>query len=118
MPLAFDQLAALQSAFQSVLMNGVVPFDLKNLKDNDFPYDEYFRNTERYKEAVDWFTGDALKPRENTDQAYEPYPIRINPINGTCLKHGYALFGEFRKERRISMASDPKRPMKPAPTKK
>ncbi len=98
--LGIDNLAALSSAFQSVLINGVVPFDLKNLKDKEFPYAEYSENVTRYREAVSWFTGDALKPPENTDQKTEPYPIRINPINGTCLKHGYALFGEFSNDSR------------------
>jgi len=96
----FDQLIALQTAFQSITMNSVVPFDLKNLKDNDFPYDEYYQNLTKYQEAVSWFTGDALKPEENKDVNYEPYPIRINPITNTCLKHGYALFGEYNNDSR------------------
>jgi hypothetical protein len=98
--LGIDNLAALGSAFQSVLISGIVPFDLKNLKDQDFPYAEYSENVSRYKEAVSWFTGDALEPPANTDKKTEPYPIRINPINGTCLKHGYALFGEFSNDSR------------------
>ncbi len=98
--LGIDNLAALGSAFQSVLISGIVPFDLKNLKDQDFPYAEYSENVSRYKEAVSWFTGDALEPPNDTDKKSEPYPIRINPINGTVLKNGYALFCEFSNDSR------------------
>jgi hypothetical protein len=57
-----DYLAGLGSDFQSVLISGVVQFDLKNLKDQDFPFAEYSENVSRYKVAVSWFTGNALEP--------------------------------------------------------
>jgi hypothetical protein len=97
---AIDQLAALATSFQSVLVNSFVPFDMKDLASQDFPYSEYTTNIARYKSAVDWFTGEALEPNDPQSKVPEAYPIRINPINGTCLKHGYALFGESNNDSR------------------
>jgi hypothetical protein len=95
-----DTLSALSTAFQSVLTTGVASFNLSNLKDSGFPLVEYSENVRRYKEAVNWFTGESLEPAEGNNKNSEPYPIRINPINGTCLKHGYALFGETGNDSR------------------
>jgi hypothetical protein len=101
MPISpIDQLAALATSFQSVLVNSFVPFEMKDLASQDFPYTEYTTNIARYKSAVDWFTGEALEPNDPQSKVPEAYPIRINPINGTCLKHGYALFGETNNDSR------------------
>lgn len=92
-----ESLQALATAFHSVV-DSFSSFSLKDLGD-DFPYSEYLTNTERYEQAVSWFTGKVLEPKDNS-QKTELYPIRINPIQGTVLKHGYALFGESNNDGR------------------
>ncbi len=45
--LGIDNLAALGSAFQSVLISGVVPSDFKEPEKSDFTYAEYSENVTR-----------------------------------------------------------------------
>lgn len=67
-----------------------------SLQDVDgFPYTVYEEQLAKYEEAERWFTGQALndQPESPGDQV-DIYPMRINPIIGTVLKHAYILFGE------------------------
>jgi hypothetical protein len=70
------------------------PFDLSKLK--DFPYIEYTTNMTRYLSSMSWFMGDALKEveTEKAGEATPLYPVRVNPLQATCMKHASALFGE------------------------
>ena len=65
-------------------------FELQDIK--DFPYDKWQLLKQTYQEAEAWFTGEKLEKR-NTNNI-ELYPLKINPIINTCLKHAYILFGE------------------------
>jgi hypothetical protein len=63
-----------------------------------FPYILYHANLDKYIEAMSWYTGDALKPLNNSKT--DLYPLRLNPIRGTVQKHAYALFGEVQDDGR------------------
>lgn len=65
-------------------------FDLAAL--DDFPVSKYQELMTIYQEAEAWFTGQKLE-ETNRDNA-ELYPLRVNPLVGTCLKHASVLFGE------------------------
>lgn len=71
---------------------GPSPFDLTRLK--NFPFDQYEEQYQRYLEAERWFTGAALDDQpQNRDKA-DLYPMRVNPIISTVLKHAAVLIGE------------------------
>lgn len=57
-----------------------------------FPYQKWADLKAAYSEAEQWFTGQKLEDRNKNNA--ELYPLRVNPIIGTCLKHAYMLFGE------------------------
>ena len=61
-----------------------------------FPYDTYTNQLAQYLECERWFTGAALDVDVTaaTGAAIELYPLKINPILSTVLKHAYILFGE------------------------
>jgi hypothetical protein len=69
-------------------------FELRDL--SGFPYNEYAGKQGEYEELAKWFSGEALEEtQEQGDKAVEIYPLKVNPIRTSCLKHAYALFGEF-----------------------
>lgn len=58
----------------------------------DFPLQDYNELKQAYLEAERWFTGQKLEATNQDND--ELYPLKVNPIIGTCLKHAYMLFGE------------------------
>jgi hypothetical protein len=71
------------------------------LRDVDgFPYEAYSRQLQKYRIAEDWFTGRALDVASKPSDALDLYPLRINPLISTVLKHGYTLFGEVEDDGR------------------
>ncbi len=71
-------------------------FELQDVE--GFPYDKWNQLKSAYLEAEAWFTGERLE-KKNTNNN-ELYPLKINPIINTCLKHAYLLFGEPQNDGR------------------
>ena len=68
-------------------------FTLSDIK--GFPEQEYQKQLTIYRDQENWFAGVPLD--EETMASGKPvqrYPLRINPIISTVLKHAYILFGE------------------------
>jgi len=86
------------NAFKTVLFEPS-PFDLRDLE--DFPYDQYNDQMTRYQENERWFTGQALEDQPDSVDKADLYPLRINPIVGTVLKHAHILFGEPEEDARM-----------------
>jgi hypothetical protein len=64
-----------------------------------FPYIDYLERQEEYARYKSWYTGSALLEQQSQgDKTIDLYPLKINPIRQACLKHAYALFGEFQDE--------------------
>lgn len=76
-------------------------FVLKDIE--GFPYEEWSDLKSSYTEAEQWFTGVRLEKRNKKDQ--EMYPLKVNPMIGTCLKHAYMLFGEPQDDGRPQVYS-------------
>lgn len=67
----------------------------------DFPYEVYSTQRSVYEECERWFRGYALDDQVNeTGSPTELYPLKINPIISTVLKHAYILFGEVTNDGR------------------
>lgn len=63
---------------------------------DDFPYSEFQRNLSRYNEADSWYDGTALdEVMIINGKEVKKYPVRINPIKGTCARHVSMLFGDI-----------------------
>jgi len=77
---------------------GVEKFDLQNLE--GFPYEKYEEQWMQYTEAERWFNGSALGEQPEARNKADLYPLRINPIVGTVLKHTSTLFGEVEDDAR------------------
>lgn len=76
-------------------------FSLQEL--DGFPYDEWIKRKGEYEEQERWFTGDALDDQPElarSGTAADLYPMRINPIMSTVLKHAFILFGEVEDDGR------------------
>jgi len=80
------------------LFVGVEKFDLQNLE--GFPYEKYEEQWMQYSEAERWFNGSALGDQPEARNKADLYPLRINPIVGTVLKHTSTLFGEVEDDAR------------------
>lgn len=65
-----------------------------------FPYSVYEEQLIKYEEAERWFQGLALEDQPGTGEDVDLYPMRINPLKGTVLKHAYILFGETQDDGR------------------
>lgn len=65
-------------------------FQLRDIE--GFPFEDWSNLKDSYRQAELWFTGNKLEGRNKNDT--ELYPLKVNPIIGTCLKHAYMLFGE------------------------
>lgn len=89
-------LNALQDIWESVTLS---TFSLQDVE--GFPFAVYEEQLTRYEEAERWFKGLALndQPESPGDQV-DIYPLRINPIISTVLKHAYILFGEVQDDGR------------------
>lgn len=60
-----------------------------------FPFETYASQQAMYMECDNWITGRALEDQPTTSgAATDLYPLRINPLISTVLKHAYTLFGE------------------------
>ena len=71
------------------------PFNLQELP--GFPFTTWTDNEAYYSELEQWYKGEKLKDtvkEKTTGKAIEKYPIKINPLKGTCEKHASALFGQ------------------------
>jgi hypothetical protein len=84
-------------AFSEVLV-GPSKFNLLDLE--NFPYDTYEEQWAEYSEAERWFTGAALNDQPENAGKSDLYPMRVNPIVSTVLKHAYVLFGEVEDDAR------------------
>jgi hypothetical protein len=84
----------------SIVGIGTDVFSLAELK--GFPYEEYMENLSDYEEMERWITGEALDDTRSSDTGKEVdlYPLKINPLIATVLKHAYALFGEWEDDGR------------------
>ena len=61
-----------------------------------FPFGEFQNNLTRYNEQDDWYTGSILDEELNVNgKVVKKYPVHINPIQGTCLRHTAMLFGDI-----------------------
>lgn len=66
-----------------------------------FPYEVYSTQRSVYEECERWFRGYALEDSTNeSGSPTEIYPLKINPIISTVLKHAYILFGEVTNDGR------------------
>ena len=70
------------------------PFNLSQLA--DFPFSDWSSMQEYYGVYIDWFAGGPLNEQivdTKTGQAVDRFPIKLNPIPGTCEKHAAVLLG-------------------------
>ena len=77
------------------------PFSLSDV--DGFPFEDWNTQLGKYKEKERWFTGQALKDennKNNPNSETDLYPLEINPLIGTVMKHGYILFGETEDDGR------------------
>lgn len=54
------------------------------------------KNKRAYEELESWYSGVVLQEQlidQETGKMVDRYPIQINPLRGTCLKHAAVLFG-------------------------
>lgn len=68
-----------------------------------FPYSEWSERLQKYKEKERWFTGQALEDQPELNdpgKKADLYPMRINPLISTVLKHAFVLFGEVEDDGR------------------
>lgn len=87
-------LNALREAFDTSLK-----FTLQDIP--DFPWEDYQEQLAEYNEAERWFRGLALDDQpEAKGKSVDLYPMRINPLIATCMKHAFALFGEVEDDGR------------------
>jgi hypothetical protein len=69
----------------------------------EFPYDEWSEKRKEYQEQEKWFTGEALEDQpelQDPGKKSDLYPMRINPLISTVLKHAFVLFGEVEDDGR------------------
>ena len=60
-----------------------------------FPYDIYSNQLSVYLEQESWWKGYALENQASeSGKTVDLYPLKLNPIISTVLKHVYILFGE------------------------
>lgn len=75
------------------------PFSLQDIE--GFPYTVYEDQITRYEEAESWYKGIALSNQpEFSGSQVDLYPLRLNPLLGTVMKHAYMLFGEVQDDGR------------------
>jgi len=65
----------------------------------EFPYSEFQRNLTKYNEADGWYNGSKLDETISiAGKNVEKYPVKINPIKGTCGRHVSMLFGDIQDD--------------------
>ena len=83
----------LQSSLQAVV-EVISPFALSSLP--NFPYIRYMAQLDAYRELESWYLGTVLNV-EVVDKAngkkFDRYPLKLNPIRGTCSVHATTLIG-------------------------
>lgn len=68
----------------------------------NFPYEEFQFNLSKYNEQDSWYNGVELEEEmEVAGKKIEKYPVKINPIKGTCARHVGMLFGDIRHDDRL-----------------
>lgn len=66
-----------------------------------FPQEIYERQLSIYNEADRWFKGKALEETvASAGKNIDKYPLKINPLVSTVLKHAHILFGEVNNDGR------------------
>jgi hypothetical protein len=66
-----------------------------------FPFIEYTTLQAKYERSANWYSGRALAEVMKAEgQEVEKYPIRLNPLPTTCMKHVFALFGDIPNDTR------------------
>lgn len=88
-------LNALQDVMESF---DSAPFTLQDIP--GFPYERYSEQLSRYEEAERWFTGHALDEQAGEGEQIDLYPMRVNPLISTVLKHAFILLGEVEDDSR------------------
>lgn len=77
-----------QLSTPQIVMPGMLP--------ENFPYGEFQRNLSKYNEHDAWYDGSKLEEELVIEkQSIPKYPVKINPIKGTCLRHTAMLFGDI-----------------------
>ena len=77
------------------LFTGITTFSLQDLE--GFPYNDYVELQELYGVLQNWYDGvplAAVTTDQKTGKVIEKYPIKINPIKGTCHKHAATVVGQ------------------------
>jgi hypothetical protein len=70
------------------------PFNLSQLE--EFPFSDWTSMQEFYQVYVNWYEGKPLNEQlidAKTGAAVDRFPIKLNPIPGTCEKHAAVLLG-------------------------
>lgn len=78
-----------------LIESAILPFALDQLK--GFPIEQYNKQIDLYNLLQYWYDGKALEvvvTDKNTGNVVEKYPIKINPIKGTCAKHAARVIGQ------------------------
>lgn len=90
-------LGKLQDTMESF---STAPFTLQDIE--GFPYERYSEQLSQYEEAERWFTGTALKQevQAGDGEKIDLYPMRVNPLISTVLKHAFILLGEAEDDSR------------------
>lgn len=61
-----------------------------------FPFSEFTLNLTKYNEQDSWYDGTILDEELTLDgKTIKKYPVKINPIKGTCVRHTAMLFGDI-----------------------
>ena len=79
----------------TALFGTTTAFSLRDLE--GFPYTQYEDQLAMYKIFEDWYEGIPLQITtldEKTGKQVEKYPIKINPLKGTCQKHAATVMGQ------------------------
>lgn len=83
------------TALFSSIAATMMPFDLQNLE--GFPFTTYQDQLALYSILEDWYNGvplQAITVDSKTGKPVEKFPIKINPIQGTCHKHATTVMGQ------------------------
>jgi hypothetical protein len=79
------------------LIPNLTPFALDGLSTDGFPVSDFQKQTEMYNLLEEWYEGEPLNVvivDEKTGKTVDKYPIKINPIKGTCKKHAARVIGQ------------------------
>lgn len=62
----------------------------------EFPFSEFTLNLQKYNEQDSWYDGSVLDEELTLEgKTVKKYPVKINPIKGTCVRHTAMLFGDI-----------------------